>query len=252
VAQIHNEHLTTEQLSASFDKQLSPQEQAVFDAHISTCQQCQNKLADLRLTAALLHALPEEEVPHSFVLPGNVSIIPDRTIQQDATHIPIPRRQHKQISVLRRSIRVVSTLAAVLALCFIISGILPLLYSGGTGASSTASSGSTPLEMGTVHPTVTVPGVQEQNRVPASAGSAATPPTETAHSLSPTDKGTTTSKTEHPANPGPTTPPAIDLSQPLARLSFGVLVLAVSIIVLIVTRRGRVAVHSSGVHTNSY
>ena len=53
MAQIHDGHLTTEQLSASFDKQLSSQEQAVFDAHISTCQQCQNKLSDLRLTAAL-------------------------------------------------------------------------------------------------------------------------------------------------------------------------------------------------------
>jgi hypothetical protein len=246
VAQIHNEHLTTEQLSASFDKQLSLQEQVGFDAHISTCQQCQNKLADLRLTAALLHALPEEEVPRSFVLPGNVSIIPDRTIQQDATHIPIPQRQRKRVSVLRRSIRVVSTLAAVLALCFIISGILPLLYSGGTGASSTASSGSTPLEMGTVHPTVTVPGDQQSQRALQPNGSAATtPPTATSHSLSPTDKGTTTSNSEHSANPGPVTtaPPAFDLSQPWARLSFGVLVLAVSIIVLIVTRRGRVAVH---------
>jgi anti-sigma factor RsiW len=246
VAQIHNEHLTTEQLSASFDKQLSPQEQAVFDAHISTCRQCQNKLADLRLTAALLHALPEEEVPRSFVLPGNVSIIPDRAIKQDASFIPVPQRQRKQVSVLRRSIRVVSTLAAVLALCFIISGILPLLYAGGTGASSTASSGSAPLEMGTVHPTVTVPGDQQSQRALQPNGSAATtPPTETAHSLSPTDKGTTTSNSEHSANPrqGTTAPPAIDLSQPVSRLGIGVLVLAVSIIVLIVTRRGRVAVH---------
>lgn len=244
MAQIHNEHLTTEQLSASFDKQLSPQEQAVFDAHISTCQHCQNKLADLRLTAALLHALPEEEAPRSFVLPGNVSIIPDRNIQRDATFTPVLQKQRKQVSLLRRSIRVVSTLAAVLALCFIISGILPLLYSGGTGTSTTASSGSTPLEMGKAHPTVTVPGVQEQNRVSPSVGSASTtPPTETAHSLSPSDKGTATSKTEHPANPGPTTPPAIDLSQPVTRLGLGVIVLAVSIIILIVTRRGRVAVH---------
>jgi len=246
VAQIHNEHLTTEQLSASFDKQLSPQEQAVFDAHISTCQQCQNKLADLRLTAALLHALPEEEVPRSFVLPGNVSIIPDRTIQQNTTFTPIPQRQRRRVSILRRSIRVVTTLAAVLALCFIISGILPLLYSGGTSTSSTASSGSTPLEMGTVHPTVTAPGDQQSQRALQPNGSAATtPPTEIAHSLSPTGKGTTTSKAEHPTNPGPgtTTPPAIDLSQPVSRLGIGVLVLAVSIIVLIVTRRGRVEVH---------
>ena len=76
MAQLHDEHLTIEQLSAAFDKQLSPQEQAVFDAHISTCQQCQNNLADLRLTAALLRAMPEEAVPRSFVLPGSLATVP--------------------------------------------------------------------------------------------------------------------------------------------------------------------------------
>ena len=142
MAQTQNEHLTTEQISASFDKQLSPQEQAVFDAHISSCQQCQNKLADLRLTATLLHSLPVEEVPRSFVLPHNVSILPERTIRQDAPVTALPQRQRPQRSVLRRSIRIVSTLAAVLALCFIISGMLPLLYSGAGNSASSTSSGS--------------------------------------------------------------------------------------------------------------
>jgi hypothetical protein len=244
VAQIHDEHLTTEQLSASFDRQLSPQEQAVFDAHISICQQCQNKLSDLRLTAALLRALPEEEVPRTFVLPGSVSFVPNQTIRQDAPFTTLPQRQRAQKSILRRSIRVVSTLAAVLALCFIISGILPLLYSGGSGASSTASSNTTFGQANTVHPTVTPPGVQQSNRVLPPVGSAATTqPTQTPHSLSKTGSGTTTSKPEGTTNPGPTIPPAIDLSQPVPRLGLGVLVLAVSIIGFIVTRRRRVAVH---------
>src|SRR5690242_11095288 len=130
VAQIHDEHLTTEQISASFDEQLSPQERAVFDAHISSCQQCQNKLSDLRLTTALLHSLPVEEVPRSFVLPDSISIFPDRTMRRGTPFTPIPQRPRTQRSVLRSSIRVVSTLAAVLALCFIISGILPFIYSG--------------------------------------------------------------------------------------------------------------------------
>ncbi len=195
MAKKHDEHLTTEQLSASFDKQLSPQEQAVFDAHISTCQQCQNKLSDLRLTAALLHALPEEEVPRSFVLPGNVSIIPDRTIRQDTTFTTIPQRHRTQKSVLRRSIRVVSTLAAVLALFFIISGILPFIYSGAGNSASTTSSSSASGEASTAHPTVTASGVQQPNGVIPPVGSAATtPPTETAHSLSPTGTATTKSR----------------------------------------------------------
>ncbi|HYB00342.1 MAG TPA: zf-HC2 domain-containing protein [Ktedonobacteraceae bacterium] len=244
MAQTHNEHLTIEQLSASFDKQLSPQEQAVFDAHISTCQPCQNKLSDLRLTAALLHALPEEEVPRSFVLPGNVSIIPDRTIRQDAASTPIPQRQRSQIPVLRRSIRVISTLAAVLALGFIISGMLPLIYHGGGGSTSTASSNSSYGAANTVHPGVTTPGPRQPNGVlPPVASAATTPPTVTAHSLSPTGTARTTPGSDHSTHPGqsPTIPPAIDLSKPVARLGIGVLVLAISIIVLILTRRRRIA-----------
>ena len=243
MAQTQNEHLTTGQLSASFDKQLSPQEQAVFDAHISACQQCQNKLSDLRLTAALLHALPEEEVPRSFVLPYNVSILPDQTIRQDAPVTALPQRQRQQRSVLRRSVRIVSTLAAVLALCFIISGMLPLLYSGtGNSASSTSSVNT----MAPVNHGAATPGVHQPNSVVPSAGSAATTaPTETAHSLSQNGTATVPSSSDHSANPGqnPAILPAIDLSQPVVRLGIGVLVLAVSIIVLIVTRRRRVAVH---------
>jgi putative zinc finger protein len=245
VAQIHDGHLTTEQLSASFDKQLSPQEQAVFDAHISTCQQCQNKLSDLRLTAALLHASPEEEVPRSFVLPSSVSIVPNRTIRQDTTFTPVPQRQRTQISMLRRSIRVVSTLAAVLALLFIISGMLPLINPGGGSSASTASTNSSSGEANTVHPAVTTPGVQKPNDLRPQAGAATTPPTERTPSLSPTGTTTTKSSSGHSANPGQnlTIPPVIDLSQPVVRLGIGVLVLAVSIIGLIVTRRRRVAVH---------
>ncbi len=244
MAQIHDGHLTIEQLSAAFDKQLSPQEQAVFDAHISSCQQCQNILADLRLTGVLLHALPEEEVPRSFVLPSSISILPDRTIRQDTSFTPV-QRQHTQISMLRRSIRVVSTLAAVLALFFILSGMLPLIYPGGGSSTSTASSNSSSGEASTVHPAVSTPGVHQPNSVLPPVGSAATtPPTETTHSLTPTGTTTTKSSSDHSANHGQslTVPPAIDLSQPVVRLGIGVLVLAVSIIGLIATRRRRVAV----------
>jgi Putative zinc-finger len=246
VSQTHHEHLTTEQLSASFDKALSPQEQAVFDAHISTCQQCQNKLSDLRLTAALLHALPEAEAPRSFVLPDSNSIARDRTSTQDAPFISIPQRHRVQRPVLRLSIRIVSTLAAVLALCFIISGILPLIYNGAGNSTTTASSSSTFSKANTVHPTVSTPGVQQPNRVIPSNGPGATaPPTETTHSLSPTGTATTPSSSEHSANQGqsPALQPPIDLGQPVVRLGIGVLVLVVSILGLIVTRHRRVAVH---------
>lgn len=243
MAHIHNEHLTTGQLSAAFDKQLSPQEQAFFDAHISACQQCQSRLSDLRLTAALLHALPEEEVPRSFVLPANITILPDRTMRQDTPVTSLPQRQRQQRSFLRRSVRIVSTLAAVLALCFIISGMLPLLYTGTGNSATSTSSGNA---MAPLNRTAATPGAHQPSSAFPSEGSSVTKsPTETAQSLSPKATATVPSSSDHSANSGQNfaNPLAIDLSQPVVRLGIGVLVLAVSIIVLIVTRRRRVAVH---------
>jgi hypothetical protein len=230
VARLHDEHLTTEQLSASFDNQLPPQEQAVFDAHISTCQQCQGNLADLRLTVALLHALPEEEVPRPFVLPSRMTTV--------------PQRQHKQLSTLRRTIRVVSTLAAVLALFFIISGILPLMNVAGGSSTSTATSNST---FGGVHSTVTTPGNHvTTNARPQEGAAATTPPTQVpTQKLSPTD--TTRSKASdgtQPTNQRPSIPPVLDPGQSAGRLSLGVLLLILSIIGLIITRRKRASLNS--------
>ena len=66
------EHLTTEQLSAFLDKQLTPQEQAFFDAHMQSCSRCQNALGELRRTVVLLHALPQPSLPRSFTLPAGI------------------------------------------------------------------------------------------------------------------------------------------------------------------------------------
>ena len=242
MARLHDEHLTTEQLSASFDKQLSPQEQAVFDAHISACQQCQGNLADLRLTVFLLHALPEEEVPRPFVLPNRMATVPERTIRQDATLTTVPQRQRTRLSTLRRSIRIMSTLAAVLALFFIISGILPFMNVAGGSSTSTATSGST---FG-VHSTVTTPSNHETTNARPQEGAAATttPTPVPTQKLSPT--GTTRSKASdgtQPTNQGPSIPPVLDPGQSAGRLSLGVLLLILSIIGLIIARRRRASLN---------
>ena len=247
MAQIHDGHLTTEQLSASFDKQLSPQEQAIFDAHMSTCQQCKLNLADLRLTVALLHAIPEEKVPHSFVLSGGLTTVPDRTIRQDTTLTPIPQRQRTHNSTLRRSIRVVSTLAAVLALFFIISGILPLTYVGTGSSASTATSNSSSGEASSVHSAVTTPGIHATTTVrpqeAAAKGATTTPTPVPTHTLTPNGTATTKASSGTTKDQGSTVPPVLDPGQPAGRLSLGVLLLALSIIGLIITRRRRVAVN---------
>lgn len=239
MAQTQNEHLTTEQLSALLDKQLSTQEQAVFDAHIASCKQCQNKFADLRLTAMLLRAMPGEEVPRSFTLPTGTAFASDRATPHKATITPITARQRSQNSMLRRSIRMISTLAAVLALCFIISGMLPLLYSG-SGYSASTSSGSS--SFAPEHSNATATGVEQPNGVlQKSAATANAQATATAQARTPTSTATPAANNNHALNPntGKLTQPAIDLSQPGVRLSIGIVILALSIIVLILTRRRR-------------
>src|SRR5579864_8265860 len=92
------EHLTTEQLSAFLDKQLTPQEQAFFDAHLQSCQRCQHVLAELRGTVALLHAMPQPPLPRSFTLPVGIT-------QEPAAHPqPLPMRQRRiPRSILQRT-----------------------------------------------------------------------------------------------------------------------------------------------------
>lgn len=239
MAQLHNKHLTTEQLSAFFDKQLSPEEQAAFDAHMSTCQQCQRNLADLRLTVALLRAMPEEEVPRSFVLPV-LAPVPVRTIGQDTTLTPIARKQHARFNTLRRSVRVVSALAAVLALVFIISGLLPPLRFGANGSTTSYAPAGSYGSANPSHAQESTPNLQKTNGDQSNARSATTTPSPVA-SQTPASTGTATTKasTVAPNDQGPTVLPALDFSQPLVRLSLGVLLLALSIIVLVVTRRRR-------------
>jgi anti-sigma factor RsiW len=240
VAQLHDKHLTTEQLSAFFDRQLSSEEQAVFDAHMSTCQQCQNNLADLRLTVALLRAMPEEQVPRSFVLPGALAPVPVRTIREDTTITPIARKQHARFNTLRRSVRVVSALAAVLALLIIVSGLLPPLHYGANESATTAAPVSSSGSANTTHAPVSTPNVQKPTDVQSNARTV-TPSPVASQTPGPTGTATTKASTVAPNDQSPTVLPAIDFSQPLVRLSLGVLLLALSIIVLVVTRRRRSA-----------
>src|SRR5207302_4912786 len=117
----HHGHLITGQLSAYLDKQLTPQEQAAIDAHISTCPPCQQALVELRSTVALLRAMPSVDVPRSFTLPAPIRPVP---VQAARVNTEPPRRQPVPHYRLRRAVRAVSTLAAVLGFLFILSGFL--------------------------------------------------------------------------------------------------------------------------------
>ncbi len=139
-----DEHLTIEQLSAFLDEQLSSQEQAIVDAHLRDCQQCQQALAELRQTVALLHALPQVEVPRSFTLPARIAAVQDQPVHTNPVATPISQSKRARQNTLQRTIRVMSSLAAVLGLIFILSSFVTALpHLGSAGSSTSAGSAST-------------------------------------------------------------------------------------------------------------
>jgi len=134
-------HLTTEQLSTLLDREGLAEEQAQWEAHLSTCPQCQQGLAGLRQTVALLHALPQPALPRSFALP--LEVAEPVAIPQAAAPTPIRQAKRRTLNpYVRGVLRTMSALAAVIGVVFFLSGVLPSLsiHGGGT-ASGTASSG---------------------------------------------------------------------------------------------------------------
>jgi len=230
------EHLTTGQLSAFLDKQLSPQEQAFFDAHLQSCQHCQFELAELRRTVVLLHAMPQPQLPRSFTLPTTVQ---PAQIRAALPHTAPARQRH----VLRSTVRAVSSIAAVIGLIFILSGLLANVHLGvGGGAVTTSSSpvfnssnGNTTGSSQVPQANVNTPGAIETPLIHNPQTS-----TPTASKLSPTPKATPTARAtvkNGGAVEPPVLPPALDLGQPAGRLSLGALLLLLSIIGLVLTRR---------------
>ncbi len=134
-------HLTTEDLSAFLDGQLSPSEQAQWESHLHTCEQCRHELADLRLTVNLMRALPQPALPRSFALPADAgfsTIMPvAASSRTQRTTAAAPRRWPLYA---RNAVRVVSTLAAVLGLFFLLSGLIGTSGMGGSTASGTSAS----------------------------------------------------------------------------------------------------------------
>jgi len=235
-----NEHLTTEQLSAFLDKQLSPAERAVFDAHLASCQQCQSRLADLRLTVALVRALPQEEVPRSFVLPSRLAPVAERPTPRPATVTPVPQQRRARVSVLQRTVRTVSTLAAVLALIFILSGILPPIHFGGGEATSSAGSVPAATNQRAASNSAPTPATTFGS---AQAADGTKTPVQTPKSTPAATARSSIHSGTSPAVQPPTLPPFLDLSRPEGRLALGALLLVLGIIGLVVTRRRRGAVY---------
>lgn len=238
------EHLTTEQLSAFLDKQLTPQEQAFFDAHLQSCQRCQHVLAELRSTKALLRAMPEPSLPRSFTLPAALSQEPAPRPQP----LPLPARQRRVPRyMLQRTVRAVSTLAAVIAVLFILSGVLAGFHPGGAAsmsAGTVANSGNVPAPASTS--TFGRDLTQEPHAVHGTAatkepsnGATTQPPTASTPVPTPTSTATSNGTNQVVPPSPPTLPPYLDIGQPEGRLLLGAFLLLLSIAGLIATRRRR-------------
>ena len=128
-----DQHLTTEQLSALLDQQLTPEEQAYCNAHREECEQCQTMLDNLQQTVSLLRSLPQLEVPRSFALPTAFKITSDGNKQVEQSTAKPTRRPP---TPLRRTLRAVSALAAVIGLFFTLSSFVVQFHPDATGTSS--------------------------------------------------------------------------------------------------------------------
>lgn len=259
----HPTHIPIEQLSAYLDQQLTPEEQATVDAHLRSCEQCRLALADLRATVALVRALPQEAVPRSFSLPLNVTPLPiqatqdgrERRDQRQPVSVPARRQPHAQPiarpvarTPFRRSLRFISTIAAVLGLLVILSGLwsaIPLGLPGSGGA--TESSSSAPVASSNqptaVIPHVTTPvpeGTRAIGSTPGQKGK--TPITNTVRPATPTRTSSPGSGTFGNHQQVPVSPPfslssLLDLSTIQSRISLGLALVVVGIIGLLMTRR---------------
>ena len=125
-------HPTIEQLSAYLDGQLSSGELSECDTHVETCQQCQQTLAELRETVALLHALPQPTLPRSFILPADIAVARLAPVQPlPPTPLHAAPRRRVWPSYVQGMVRTVSTIAAVIGIVFLLSGLIGIVPARG-------------------------------------------------------------------------------------------------------------------------
>jgi predicted anti-sigma-YlaC factor YlaD len=234
LAKHENRHLTTEQLSAYIDKQLSEQERAICKLHLQTCEHCQSNLATLKQTVALLKALPEPTLPRSFVLPAGAAYLQEKPAQQQTPAMPTPPTNRRVWpSYLQRSLRAASIIAAVIGLVFLLSGVLPTLHTRG-GTTVTTSSGGEANSRPAASPNGTSTNVHTATGVHTPAALARdTTPTTTAHTPTITTPGT-----HHEVAQAP---PLFALNTDMGRQDIGWLLIVLGIVGVLLTRRKRLA-----------
>lgn len=223
-------HLTTELLSAYLDRQLSSEELSLCDSHLKTCKQCQYTLAELRQTVNLLRAMPQPALPRSFVLPLDITateISQRRSEPANVLRLPsTPTRLSRRPTYLYNTLRAVSSIAAVLAITFLFSGLFTgLPHFGGTSTAGTSTGASV-------------------SKAPASSTNTAgqNTPSVVSHIATPAASPAVVEgqhyngKTTVPSDIGKPLLPLPDISTQLGRFQLGILFLAVSIMAYLLLR----------------
>lgn len=245
MAQHSNEHLTIAELSAYIDEELTPAELALCDAHIQSCQPCQAALTDLRLTSALLASMPQVAVPRSFALPTNLVLLPEtpavtgaKTASRVSPAIP---------AFLRRTLRPVSTLVALLGIfLFLVGAFSALPHVATFNSSATMSSGSVPRAVSapakpTPVPTALLTNTPSlQHLSPEARTPYATVQLTPTPVLTPVNTPATHSDAQNQDQPPAhqlEIPAAVDPGQPAGRMSIGAALLLLGILGVIVGRR---------------
>lgn len=228
----HNDwHLTTDQLSALLDGQLSSDEQA--QEHLHTCKQCQLRLADLQQTVKLLHALPQPRLPRSFTLPVSDAVVtPISAPRKSTTNQPASQHRRTRSGYMRTTMRTLSTLAAVLGIAFLLSTALPFAQGRSTPSPSAASSSA---------PVNTAAATKDQSQTGQGALATKTTPQTTLTPRAVTPHATATPATAPHAPPLPGTParPLIDLNNAGERALLGLALLILGILSLLILSRRR-------------
>src|SRR6266702_4715355 len=108
------------------DGRLPESEQEYAHKHLPTCEQCQQRQAELRQTVALLHALPQPALPRSFALPLDMTLTEQTVTPIEASRRPLRSRPAEPLlpSYIRSTMRAISTIAAVIGIVFLLTSVL--------------------------------------------------------------------------------------------------------------------------------
>lgn len=233
-------HLTTEQLSAYLDDALSVEEQAQCEAHLHSCERCQQALATLRETVTLLHALPQPALPRSFLLtekmlsaaqseaelPRAVGAVPRALAERRAT-----RGWSRATLTAMRSL---TALAAVLGLVFLLSSFS---FQGEMNGTATSSQMSSNTSSGSASSAAKAPATGLSPHAAQGEHTPAATPSFATAQPTPTSVPSYVSTNNNPTSGA--AQPWLDLSNPGTRALLGLFLLLLALLGMLLLRRQR-------------